>query len=150
MIKNILFTLFSLLFSLNVNAMESMVSIESHYSAKETANRFETIIKRKGLTLFSRIDHQNNAAGVDLDLRATEVIIFGNPKVGTPIMQCSQEAAIDLPQKVLIWEDENKKVWVSYNNPEYIKERHQIQGCDKAIIKISKVLSTLSMAAASK
>jgi len=149
-IKNIVIALFSLLFSVYAGATESMISIESTHSAKETANRFESIINKKGLTLFSRIDHQSNAAGVDLDLRATEVLIFGNPKVGTPIMQCSQEAAIDFPQKVLIWEDANNKVWVSYNNPEYIKERHNVEGCDEAIMKISKVLSALSMAAASE
>ena len=133
-----------------VSATESMISIESHYSVKETANRFEAIAKKKGLTIFTRINHQKNAAGVNLKLRATEVILFGNPKVGTPLMLCAQTAAIDLPQKVLIRADENHKVWLSYNNPQYIKERHNIQNCDKVITKISKVLSVLGHAATNK
>lgn len=109
-----------------------------------------SIIKSKGLTLFARIDHQENAAGVDLKLRATEVIIFGNPKIGTLLIQCSQEAAIDLPQKVLIRKGADNKTWISYNNPEYIKNRHNIEGCDQVIKKISKVLRSLSNAASSE
>ena len=147
--KVITFIFFSLFFSNYANATDSLISVESTFSAKETADRFESIIKNKGLTLFARIDHQKNAAGVNLKLRETEVIIFGNPKVGTPLMQCSQEVAIDLPQKVLIWTDLKNKVWLSYNNPEYIKERHNIQGCDKVISKISKVLSALTKATVS-
>lgn len=149
MIKVIIFIFFSLFFSGYANATESLISVESKFSAKETADRFESILKNKGLTLFARIDHQKNAAGVNLKLRETEVIIFGNPKVGTPLMQCSQEVAIDLPQKVLIWKDLKNKVWLSYNNPEYIKERHNIAGCDKVISKISKVLNALTKATAS-
>ncbi len=150
MIKISTFIFFSFIFSTYVGATESMISVESNYSAKVTADRLESIIKEKGLTLFARIDHQKNAAGVDLELRATEVILFGNPKVGTPLMQCAQEVAIDLPQKVLIREDSESKVWLSYNNPEYIRERHKIQGCDKVINKISKVLNAATTAAASK
>ncbi|EDK29730.1 hypothetical protein VSWAT3_07246 [Vibrionales bacterium SWAT-3] len=117
---------------------------------KETADRFEEIAKSKGLTLFARIDHQKNASKVDLELRPTEVIIFGNPKVGTPLMQCAQEVAIDLPQKVLVTEDSNKKVWLSYNDPNYLVERHAINGCDEVIKKISGVLSKLSEATVAK
>jgi len=150
MIKTSAFIFFSFIFSTYVAATESIISVESDYSTKVTADRLESIIKEKGLTLFARIDHQKNAAGVDLELRATEVIIFGNPKVGTPLIQCAQEVAIDLPQKVLIREDLESKVWLSYNNPEYIRERHKIQGCDKVIDKISKVLNAVTTAAASK
>jgi uncharacterized protein (DUF302 family) len=150
MIKNISFAVSLLLSASNVSAQESLITLESKYSAKETADRFESIINKKGLTLFARIDHQKNASGVNLKLNATEVIIFGNPKVGTPLMQCAQNVAIDLPQKVLITEDSNKKVWLSYNNPEYIKIRHDIKGCDKVIAKITKVLNKLSMAATTK
>jgi len=127
-------------------ATQHLISIESPLSAKETADKFESIIKSKGLTLFARINHQKNAAGVNLTLRETEVIIFGNPKVGTPLMQCSQEVGIDLPQKVLIWEDADNKVWLAYNNPEYIKARHHLEGCDKVINKIATVLNALSTA----
>jgi uncharacterized protein (DUF302 family) len=150
MIKNIPFAVFALMATYSVNAAESLITVESNYSVKETADRFESIIKDKGLTLFARVDHQKNASGVNLMLRATEVIIFGNPKVGTPLMQCAQEVAIDLPQKVLIRESADKKVWLSYNNPDYIKIRHNIQGCDKVLKKISMVLNKLSLAATTK
>ena len=136
--------------SVQVNAAESVTSLESHYSAKQTADRFVSIIKDKGFTLFTRIDHQQNAANVDLTLRPTEVIIFGNPRIGTQLMICSQQVGIDLPQKVLITQDANNKVWLSYNNPQYIKQRHNIKGCDKIINKISAVLNTLGMASTSK
>jgi uncharacterized protein (DUF302 family) len=136
--------------SLSLFANESLVKYESNYSVKETADRFESIAKSKGLSVFARIDHQKNASSVDLALRPTEVIIFGNPKVGTPLMQCAQSVAIDLPQKVLVSEDAEHKVWLTYNNPEYLKERHAIEGCDQVINKVSGVLSALSKAAITK
>ena len=136
--------------SFSVVASDGLVKYESHYSVKETADRFESIAKSKGLTLFVRIDHQENASGVGLELRPTEVIIFGNPKVGTPLMQCAQEVSIDLPQKVMVSEDANNKVWLSYNNPNYLMKRHEIKGCDEVINKISDVLSKLSKAAVAK
>ncbi|WP_412496508.1 DUF302 domain-containing protein [Vibrio cyclitrophicus] len=136
--------------SFSVAASDGLIKYQSNYSVKETADRFESIAKSKGLTLFARIDHQKNASSVDLELRPTEVIIFGNPKVGTPLMQCQQDVAIDLPQKVLVTEDSNKKVWLSYNNPNYLMERHAINGCDEVIKKISGVLSKLSEATIAK
>ncbi|MFL9764882.1 DUF302 domain-containing protein [Vibrio cyclitrophicus] len=136
--------------SFSVAASDGLIKYQSNYSIKETADRFESIAKSKGLTLFARIDHQKNASSVDLELRPTEVIIFGNPKVGTPLMQCQQDVAIDLPQKVLVTEDSNKKVWLSYNDPNYLMERHAINGCDEVIKKISGVLSKLSEATIAK
>ncbi|MCF7505072.1 DUF302 domain-containing protein [Vibrio sp. L3-7] len=136
--------------SFSVAASDGLIKYQSNYSVKETADRFENIAKSKGLTLFARIDHQKNASGIDLELRPTEVIIFGNPKVGTPLMQCEQDVAIDLPQKVLVTEDSNKKVWLSYNDPNYLMERHAINGCDEVVKKISGVLSKLSEATIAK
>ncbi|WP_351075008.1 DUF302 domain-containing protein [Shewanella sp. CAL98-MNA-CIBAN-0140] len=150
MIRNICLAVAVLFASTHAYALESLITVASHYSAKETADRFETIIKDKGFTVFSRIDHQKNAAAVNLALKPTEVIIFGNPNIGTQLMQCNQLVAIDLPQKVLISEDADNKVWLSYNNPKYIKLRHNIAGCDKVINKISAALNTLSIAATSK
>tara|TARA_R110000851_G_scaffold4900_3_gene20514 strand:- start:235585 stop:236037 length:453 start_codon:yes stop_codon:yes gene_type:complete len=150
MIKNISLAVAVLFASTHAYALESLITVESHYSAKETADRFETIIKDKRFTVFSRIDHKKNAAAVNLALRPTEVIIFGNPNIGTQLMQCNQLVAIDLPQKVLISEDVDNKVWLSYNNPKYIKLRHRIADCDKVINKISAALNTLSIAATSK
>lgn len=150
MINNIFLAVAVLSASTHAYAVESLITVESHYSAKETADRFESIIKDKGFTVFARIDHQKNAAGVNLTLRPTEVIIFGNPNIGTQLMQCNQLIAIDLPQKVLVSEDADNKVWLSYNNPQYIKQRHSITGCDEVINKISGALNTLSIAATSK
>ncbi|CAM3685220.1 DUF302 domain-containing protein [Rheinheimera salexigens] len=136
--------------SFSVAASDGLVKYESHHSVKETADRFESIAKSKGLTLFARIVHQKNASGVGLELRPTEVIIFGNPKVGTPLMQCAQDVAIDLPQKVLVSEDADNKVWLSYNNPSYLMKRHDIKNCDEVINKISGILGKLSKAAVAK
>lgn len=146
--KFITLMLLSFFISSYVSAEEGLISVESKYSVKETADRFTSILEKKGLTLFARIDHQKNGASVNLELRETEVIIFGNPKAGTPLMQCSQHAGIDLPQKALVWKDVDNKVWLSYNNPEYIKQRHNIQGCEKVIAKIANILSALTQATA--
>lgn len=143
MMRNIPFVVLTLILSFWASAEESLITYESQYSPKETANRFESLIKENGLTLFARIDHQKNALNVNLKLRPTEVIIFGNPKVGTSLMQCVQKTAIDLPQKVLITEDLDKRVWLSFNNPQYIKARHELIGCDKVINKISALLKKL-------
>lgn len=138
------------LLSLSAVASDGVVSVESDFSAKETADRFVSIIENKGLKMFARIDHTAGAASVDIELRPTELIIFGSPNVGAPLMQCTQQAAIDLPQKALIWEDAEGKVWFSYNDPSYIQERHKIEGCDEVLGKVSNVLSNLSNAATKK
>ena len=141
---------FTILFSSLTSAKTGTISIESQFSVEKTADRFESILKSKGLSIFARINHQKNAQSVGLELRPTELIIFGNPKIGTPLMQCAQLVAIDLPQKMLISEDQNGLVWLSYNNPEYLKVRHSIQGCDKVIEKIKQALKMLSKAAGSE
>ena len=133
-----------------INAKKGLVTLQSNHSVKDTANKLASILESKGMTVFARVDHQKNAAGVNLELRPTLVIMFGNPKAGTPLMQCEQSVAIDLPQKILISEDADDKVWLSYNNPDYLKTRHDIQGCDTAIDNISKALSGISQAAIAK
>ena len=143
-------TLFISAFAQADTQTDTTVSYSSGTSVNDTADRFEEIAKNKGLTVFTRIDHQSNAAGVDLELRPTQVIIFGNPKVGTPLMQCRQSVAIDLPQKVLIHEDAEGGVWLSYNKPAYLKERHDISACDEVVAKISGVLAKLAEAATSE
>lgn len=127
-----------------------LISMQSNHSVKQTADRFESIAKDKGLTVFTRIDHQQNAMNADLTLKPTEVIIFGNPKAGTPLMNCAPSVAIDLPQKVLISEDAAGKVALTYNDPSYLKARHNIKGCDKVISNISMLLNSLAAAATAK
>ena len=107
----------------------------------------ESALKSKGMTIFKRVSHSAGAAKVGLELRSTELLIFGNPKVGTLLMQCQQLAALDLPQKALVYEDENGQVWYAYNDPEYIAYRHNVVGCDDVVSKISKALFNFSKAA---
>ncbi len=133
-----------------INAAKGLVTMQSNHSVQDTSDKLAAIIESKGMKVFARVDHQKNAQGVDLTLRPTQVIMFGNPKAGTPLMNCAQSVAIDLPQKILISEDADKKVWLSYNNPEYLKERHNIKGCDTAIDNIATALDGVSKAAIAK
>ena len=126
------------------SADDNFISVKSSHSVAATADRFAKLIEEKNLSLFTRIDHADNAGKVALTLRPTQLILFGNPKAGTPLMNCAQSVAIDLPQKALFWEDENGDVWLSYNNPAYLKQRHNIQGCDAVLEKISGLLKTLA------
>ena len=134
----------------SVDGKKGLVTLQSNHSVKDTADKLVSIIESKGMKVFARVDHQKNAQGVDLTLRPTQVIMFGNPKAGTPLMNCEQSVAIDLPQKILISEDTDKKVWLSYNHPEYLKTRHNIKGCDTEIANIAKALNSVSKAAVAK
>ena len=100
------------------------------------------------MTVFARINHAQGAKNADLELRPTQLIIFGNPKVGTPLMQCSQSIAIDLPQKMLIWQDQLGDVWLTYNNPSYLATRHNVKGCDEVLDKVSTAIANFANAAA--
>lgn len=134
----------------SVDGKKGLVTLQSNHSVKDTADKLVSIIESKGMKVFARVDHQKNAQGVDLTLRPTQVIMFGNPTAGTPLMNCEQSVAIDLPQKILISEDTDKKVWLSYNNPEYLKTRHNIKGCNTEIANIAKALNGVSKAAVAK
>lgn len=133
-----------------VAASDGMVNVQSTFNVEETADRMVSILKEKGMTVFNRIKHSAAAAEVGIELRNTELILFGNPKVGSPLMKCQQSAAIDLPQKALIWEDDQAKVWISYNDPRYLKKRHNITGCEEVISKIETALAGISESAATK
>lgn len=132
---------------LSVFAAEGMVTVKSSHSAEATADKLESVLKDKGMTVMNRINHTEGADKAGLELRPTEVVIFGNPKVGTPLMQCAQSVAIDLPQKALIWEDSEGHVWLGYNDPAYLEKRHNIEGCDEAIEKIKGALAAFAKAA---
>jgi uncharacterized protein (DUF302 family) len=92
-------------------------------------DRLETLLKQKGMTIFARIDHAAGAAKVGRTLRATELLIFGNPQGGTPFMECSQTVGIDLPLKALVWEDASGQVWLGYNDPAFLAQRHGVSQC---------------------
>jgi uncharacterized protein (DUF302 family) len=120
-------------------AHEGLVKLKSSHDFNTTKERLETIFKEKGMTVMARVDHTANAKSVDLDLPPTFVFIIGKPQVGTRLMQCTRTVAIDLPQKILVWEKAGE-TWVAYNDPDYLKHRHEVEGCDKFFDKVSKVL----------
>jgi uncharacterized protein (DUF302 family) len=101
-----------------------MIEVPSPYSVPETLARLESILKEKGLTVFARVDHSGEAEKAGLKMRPTQLLIFGSPKGGTPLMIAAPSVAIDLPLKALAWEDESGRVWLSYNVPEYLQQRH--------------------------
>src|SRR5579862_418677 len=103
-----------------------MVHLSSPYSFAETMQRVEALLQKQGLKIFCRIDHSGEAEKIGLKMPPPQVLIFGSPKGGTPLMIASPTVAIDLPLKALIWEDGGGKVWVSYNTPEYLKQRHDL------------------------
>jgi len=129
------------------SSTNGLITLKSNYNVAETADRFEAAVKEKGLAFFTRIDHSSNANKAELELNPTQVILFGNPKAGTPLMRCAPTTAIDLPQKALFWADDSGDVWVSYNDPAYLKARHNISGCDPILEKITGLLNSLATAA---
>lgn len=145
----VLLVVFFLSFSIQSGASD-LVKVRSAFSVKETADRFESILKAKKFTIFNRIDHSKGAQGVGLDLRPTELILFGNPKVGTQLMLARQTTAIDLPMKALVYQDKKGQVWLAYNSADYLAGRHGIRGKDAVLSKIKKALAGLSAKATNR
>jgi len=146
--KMIQLLLAALLLSLGLqaSAADGLVAIKSPYSVDVTMQRFETIVKEKGLKVFARIDHAAGAAQVGKSLRPTEVLIFGNPQGGTPFMECAQTVGIDLPLKALVWQDASSQVWLGYNDPIYLAQRHCVADCAVAE-NLGKALAGFAAAA---
>lgn len=129
------------------HADPGVVVKQSSHSVAATLDKLEGIVKKKGFTVFARIDHAAGASAVGQSLRPTQVLIFGNPKVGTRLMSASQSAGLDLPIRVAAWEDESGQVWLSYNDPAWLAGRHNIKGRDKVIGKMTGALGKLTDAA---
>jgi uncharacterized protein (DUF302 family) len=125
-------------------AENGMIHLASPYSVSETLRRLESLLQARGLAIFARIDHSGEAEKTGLKMRPTQLLIFGSPKQGTPLMVASPTLAIDLPLKALAWEDASGKVWLSYNTPEYLKQRHNIP--DELLKNISGVGALLQKA----
>ena len=125
-------------------AENGMIHLASPYSVPETLRRLESLLQARGLAIFVRVDHSGEAEKAGLKMRPTQLLIFGSPKQGTPLMVASPTLAIDLPLKALAWEDALGKVWLSYNTPEYLKERHNIP--DELLKNISGVGALLQKA----
>ena len=111
---------------------EGLVQLESPHSAGDTMDRLESLVRERGLNVFARIDHAAGAARVGHALRPTEVLIFGSPEGGTPFMECAQTVGIDLPLKALVWEDSAARVWLGYNDPGFLAQRHEAADCPAA------------------
>ena len=113
----------------------------SNHSVEQTVEKLKNILQAKGVTLFALVDHSGEAEKVGMKMRPTKLLIFGSPKAGTPLMLAAPSIAIDLPLKILVWEDAQGKVWVSYNSPEYLKERH---GLPQELLANIAVVETLA------
>jgi len=127
-----------------------LVRIKSAYSVSETISRLESVLKSKGMTIFNRVKHSDAAEKIGIDMRPTELLIFGNPKIGSKLMQCAQTSSIDLPLKAIAYQDQTGDIWLSYNKPSYLKLRHDIKGCDKVIAKMTNALKMFTLKATSK
>ena len=127
-----------------------VITVESSYSVSETLDRLTKIMTSKGLTIFARVDHAAGAKKVDTEMAPTQLLIFGNPKLGTPLMLSERKIGLDLPLKALAWQDDNGKVWVSYNDPAYLKNRYGISDRDPVFMKITGALKKLIGKAVSK
>lgn len=130
-------------------AQEGITTIKSNYGPKETMDRLEAEVRSKGLTVFAHIDHAAGAAQVGLPLRPTDLLIFGNAKGGTPLMQANQEIGIDLPLKILVWQDQAGTTWLSYNDSSWLAKRHGLGSDSEATVNtLDNVVSALAAAAA--
>ena len=124
---------------------DGLITVSSRYPARDTMERLLAALAKRNMTVFARIDHGAGAAGAGLALRPTEVVIFGNPKGGTALMQDRQTTGIDLPLKALVWEDAGGKVWLSCNDPAWIAQRHGLGSASAgAVDAMAKALGAIA------
>jgi uncharacterized protein (DUF302 family) len=137
---------FCLLIAPYAYADNGLVSVQSPHDVAKTVARLKTVLTDKKMTLFAVVDHTAGAKKVGLELRPTVVVIFGNPKGGTPFMQCAQTVGIDLPLKALIWQDDKGQTWFTYNDPQYIADRHGVKDCGEVVKATSAALAGFAKA----
>lgn len=147
MLRPMLFLLAVTLFTTPAFASNGVVSLSSANSFEATVEKFQSALEAKGLKPAFELDHQANAQGVDLTLHKARLILFGNPKMGTPLMMASPTMGLDLPLKVLIWQDPAGQVFVTYNEPGYLEQRHQVAGKAALFNKMRAVLESLTSSA---
>jgi uncharacterized protein (DUF302 family) len=126
--------------------MEGLTTIASGFGPEETMDRLEAEIRAQGMKIFARIDHAAGAVEAGLTMAPTELIIFGNARGGTPLMQSVQTVGIDLPLKALVWQDASGQTWLSYNEPSWIAQRHSIANAEPVVSKMAAGLSAISRA----
>lgn len=127
---------------------QGVIAKKSMHSVVATLDKLEKIVKSKGFTVFARIDHAAGASKVGQSLRPTQVLIFGNPKIGTALISSAQSAGLDLPIRVAAWQDDAGQVWIAYNAPQWLADRHAISDKEKVIAKMTGALGKLTGAAA--
>lgn len=123
---------------------DGLISVKSRHSVRQTIDRFEQAAKARDLNVFARIDHAAGAQKIGRSLRPTELLIFGSPQAGTPLMECTQSIGIDLPLKAMAWQDASGQVWLSYNDLQYLERRHGISQCGEFAKKIGANLEGLA------
>ena len=123
-----------------LQAADGLIEVKSAHSVHETISRFEAVAKERGLVIFLRIDHAAGAKKIGKALRPTELLIFGNPQGGTPLMECAQTAGIDLPLKALAWQDAAGQTWLGYNDPQFIVSRHGAKDCGPVVQNLREAL----------
>jgi len=133
---------------MKTDVVNGLTTVASSFGPKETMDRLETEIRAQGMAVFARIDHAAGAAEVGLTLRPTELIIFGNARGGTPLMQSAQTVGIDLPLKALVWQDAEGKTWISYNEPGWIAQRHRVANAKRVVSSMGAALTAIVTAAA--
>ena len=124
-----------------------LITLSSAHGAKATGDRLAAEVEANGMTMFARVDHAAGAKAVGMALRPTEVLLFGNAKGGTPLMQAEQTIGIDLPLKALVWEDADGKVWLSYNDPAWLAQRHGATGVTELTGRLAAALAGLARVA---
>jgi uncharacterized protein (DUF302 family) len=131
-------------------AADGLTTVRSSHGPADTMSRLEAEVRAKGMTVFARIDHAAGAAAVGLSLRPTELLIFGNARGGTPLMQADQTIGIDLPLKALVWQDASGSTWLSYNDPGWLAKRHKLDHATDAVVGgLAAALGALASAATS-
>ncbi len=135
--------LLALVAALPARAADGMTAVKSAHSVKETADRLEAAAKSRNLVVFLRVDHAAGAQKIGRTLRPTELLVFGNPQGGTPLMECAQSVGIDLPLKALAWQDESGQVWLGYNEPQFLAARHGAPDC-AVVPNLKKALEGLA------
>lgn len=147
-----LLTLSTQIYAANIkqNISEDLIVKQSANSVNITMDRLEKIVKSKGVTVFLRLDHAKGANKIGNSLRPTQLLVFGNPKLGSPLMMSNQTIGIDLPLKAIVWEDSDGKVWLAYNDPTYLSKRHHIEDRKAIFTKMTKVLNKFTNYAITK
>lgn len=133
--------------SITQAAEKGMINKKSQFSVKVTLDRLEKVLRKKGITIVTRWSHNKGAKKVGIKIRPTELLIFGNPKLGSHFFTSQQTAGIDLPMKALAWKDESNQVWLTYNDPQYIADRHGISDRPAIVSKMTAALNNLTNAA---